>query len=228
MKYIIIGLGNYGGVLARELTAMGHEVIGVDNDPSKVEAVKDQVSTSFVLDSTDEQSLSILPLRAVNVVIVAIGEAFGASIKSVALLKKCEVEHIYARALDPVHKSVLEAFNIDMILTPERDAARTLVQRLDLHVNVESLKIDREYCVVKFRVPKRLAGFKLGDIAIEKEFSLKIITVLKGKRKVNGVGATISERAVVELYDSKYELGADDYLVCYGKYKDFLSFCRSV
>ena len=28
MKYIIIGLGNYGGVLAEELTALGHEVIG--------------------------------------------------------------------------------------------------------------------------------------------------------------------------------------------------------
>ena len=30
MKYIIIGLGNYGSVLAEELSALGHEVIGVD------------------------------------------------------------------------------------------------------------------------------------------------------------------------------------------------------
>ena len=30
MKYIIIGLGNYGGVLAEELSVLGHEVIGVD------------------------------------------------------------------------------------------------------------------------------------------------------------------------------------------------------
>ena len=28
MKYIIIGLGNYGHVLAEELSALGHEVIG--------------------------------------------------------------------------------------------------------------------------------------------------------------------------------------------------------
>ena len=27
MKYIIIGLGNYGHVLAEELSALGHEVI---------------------------------------------------------------------------------------------------------------------------------------------------------------------------------------------------------
>ena len=32
MKYIIIGLGNYGSVLAEELSALGHEVIGVDKE----------------------------------------------------------------------------------------------------------------------------------------------------------------------------------------------------
>lgn len=32
MKYIIIGLGNYGGVLAEELSVLGHEVIGVDTN----------------------------------------------------------------------------------------------------------------------------------------------------------------------------------------------------
>ena len=32
MKYIIIGLGNYGGGLAEELMAIGHEVIGERQD----------------------------------------------------------------------------------------------------------------------------------------------------------------------------------------------------
>lgn len=35
MKYIIIGLGNYGGGLAEELMAIGHEVIGVDQTGTK-------------------------------------------------------------------------------------------------------------------------------------------------------------------------------------------------
>lgn len=228
MKYIIIGLGNFGGMLAKELTALGHEVIGVDSDSSKVEPLKDRIATSFVLDSTDEQSLSILPLKAVDIVIVAIGEAFGASIKTVALLKRSGVKHIYARALDSVHRSVLEAFDIDMILTPERDAARSLVKLLDLKVNVESLQLDKEYYIIKFKVPKAIINFKLGDLALEKEFKLKVISLLKGERKFNSLGVLVAGRNVVEEIDPKYSLCEDDYLVCYGKYSNFLSFWRSI
>ena len=39
MKYIIIGLGNYGGVLAEELSVLGHEVIGVDTNEHRVDVL---------------------------------------------------------------------------------------------------------------------------------------------------------------------------------------------
>ena len=54
MKYIIIGLGNYGGGLAEELMAIGHEVIGVDQNEGRVDNLKDKITTAFVLDATDE------------------------------------------------------------------------------------------------------------------------------------------------------------------------------
>ena len=100
MKYIVIGLGNYGGILAEELTVLGHEVIGVDVKEHHVERLKDKIATAFVLDATDEMALSVLPLKSVDVVIVAIGEDLGASVRVVSLLKKNKVKHIYARALD--------------------------------------------------------------------------------------------------------------------------------
>lgn len=121
MKYIIIGLGNYGHVLAEELSALGHEVIGADVSVGRVDSLKEKIATAFVIDATDEQALSVLPLNSVDVVIVAIGENFGASIRVVALLKQKKVQHIYARAIDAVHRSVLEAFELERILTPEED-----------------------------------------------------------------------------------------------------------
>ena len=126
MKYIIIGLGNYGRVLAEELSALGHEIIGADISESRVDSIKDKVATAFVIDATDEQALSVLPLNSVDIVIVAIGENFGASVRVVALLKQKKVAHIYARAIDMVHKAVLEAFSLEKISTRK---ASTLVPK---------------------------------------------------------------------------------------------------
>ena len=63
--------------------------------------------------------------------IVAIGSNLGASVRVVALLKKLGVEHIYARANDYVHKSILQAFDIEKILIPEERAARSLVRQME-------------------------------------------------------------------------------------------------
>ena len=73
MRYLVIGLGIYGSNLARDLTEMGHEVIGVDVKQNNIDEIKDYISTVYMIDSTEEAALSVLPLRNVDVVIVAIG-----------------------------------------------------------------------------------------------------------------------------------------------------------
>ncbi len=228
MKCIVIGLGNYGSVLAEELTILGHEVIGVDGDENKVELIKEKIATSFIIDATDEQALEILPLKSVDVVIVAIGENFGASIRVVALLKKHNVQHIYARAVDEVHRTVLEAFDLDNILFPEKDAARSLVQMLDLKVHVESFQVDKEHYVIKFKLPEQFIGFKVRDISLEGVFNLKIIALIKGKKTHNALGISILEHNVENSFDENYKLEAADQLVCYGLYSDFMTFWKSI
>ena len=141
MRYIIIGLGIYGSNLAKDLTAMGHEVIGADSRPSNVEAVKNYISTVYTFDSTDETALNVLPLTDVDVVIVAIGENFGASVKTVALLKKAGVKKIYARAVDDIHQAILQGMSVDRILTPEQRAAFDLTQEMLLGDTTEALRI---------------------------------------------------------------------------------------
>ena len=168
MKYIIIGLGNYGHMLAEELSVLGHEVIGADVSASRVDSIKEKIATAFVLDATDEQALAALPLNGVDVVIVAIGENFGASIRVVALLKQQKVAHIYARAIDNVHRSVLEAFGLERILTPEEDAARGLVHLLEFGSNMETFRVDTDYYVVKFAVPEKMIGYYANELNLDK------------------------------------------------------------
>lgn len=228
MKYIIIGLGNYGHVLAEELAALGHEVIGADLIASRVDSIKEKIATAFVLDATDEQALTVLPLNSADVVVVAIGENFGASIRVVAMLKQQKVEHIYARAIDSVHRSVLEAFELERILTPEEDAARGLVHRLEFGSNLETFRVDTQYYVVKFTVPEKMVGYYANELNLDKEFGLKLLALKRAKTIKNCLGVSFTEHDVMNELPEDDQVQADDELVCYGRYKDFQKFWKAM
>ena len=176
-----------------------------------MDSLKEKIATAFVIDATDEQALSVLPLNSVDVVIVAIGENFGASIRVVALLKQKKVQHIYARAIDAVHRSVLEAFELERILTPEEDAARGLVQLLEFGADMETFRVAPDYYVVKFTVPDRFIG------------ALKRAETLK-----NCLGVSYVEHNVLNELPENDQIQAGDQLVCYGRYKDFQKFWKAL
>ena len=228
MKYIIIGLGNYGHVLAEELSALGHEVIGADISAGRVDSLKDKVATAFVIDATDGQALSVLPLNSVDVVIVAIGENFGASIRVVALLKQKKVKRIYARAIDGVHRSVLEAFGLERILTPEEDVARGLVHLLEFGADIETFRVDSNYYVVNFTVPEKFIGYNVNELKLDSEFGLKLLALKRAETLKNCLGISFTEHDVVNELPDDDRIQAGDRLVCYGRYRDFQKFWKAL
>ena len=130
MKYLIIGLGNFGKTLAEDLTDNGNEVIGIDNDERKIEDVKDRISLSYIMDATEVSALKSLPLDEIDCAIVAIGQSMEHSLRIVAALKELSVKNIYARAIDNTHRSILKAMNIKKIFIPESYAARLFSRML--------------------------------------------------------------------------------------------------
>lgn len=225
MRYLIIGLGIYGTNLAIDLTNMGHEVIGADVNHSLVDAIKDYISTAYILDATDESALTALPLNNVDLVIVAIGENFGASIRIVALLKKLQVAHIYARAIDNLHESILESFEIDRILTPEQRAASDLVNEMGVGGNVSSLRIDDDNFILKFKVPAKFIGEPYSSLDFEKDYNLKLIAVTRLKPTRNALGIIRKRHELLDSLENE-RVEADDIIICQGTAQSYRDMYR--
>ncbi len=231
MKYLIIGLGIYGSNLARDLTSLGHEVIGADIRQSNIDAIKDYISTVYLIDSTEESSLQVLPLTNVDLVIVAIGENFGASIKTVALLKKAGVKHIYARAIDELHEAILESFELDRILTPEQRAASDLTHEMELGADVETLQVDESNVVVKLRVPRRFVGMPYSLLDITKSYGLTVVAATRPESWTNILGIARKRRVLINLAsalagDDSIKVEAEDVLTVFGSKEAFKEFYR--
>ena len=228
MKYIVLGLGDFGSRLALELTTAGNEVIGADKNPALVEAIKDSIATAFIMDTTNPHSLAALPFKDIDAVIVAIGKDIGASIKTVALLKQNKIDNIYARSIDGIHKSILQAFHLKGILTPEQYSAEHIVQDLDFGTGVMTYKINNDFCVIKFVVPVKMEGVQINKIGLQEEFNLKIISLLQSTTVINAVGISITDNTTQNALQEDYTLAKNDILVCYGQISDFRKFWKTV
>lgn len=131
MKILVIGLGNFGKVLATELSNIGHEVIGIDNNEHCIEAIKDRISLAYILDATEMLTLKSLPLDEIDYVIVTIGRSMDHSLRTVAALKKLKVKRIYVRAIDETHQSILAAMGVAYVFMPEELAARAYAHNMN-------------------------------------------------------------------------------------------------
>lgn len=225
MRYLIIGLGIFGANLARNLSDLGHEVIGVDSNHANIEDIKDYISTVYQIDSTEEHALEVLPLLNVDLVIVAIGENFGASIRTVALLKKAGVKHIYARATDNIHESILEGFGIDRILTPEQRAASDLAIEMELGAEIQMMPIDADTTIVKLPLPTEFEGKDYRSMDFENEYGVVLVAASRPEDKTNILGIAQSTLEPLLLSDNSGQRG--DVITIIGARKKVREFAKA-
>ncbi len=219
MKYIVLGLGHFGRSLGVHLTELGHEVIGADRKLSIVEQLKDKITHTVCLDTTDREAVSSLPLKDAHAVIVAIGEDEGASLMTVALLKQLKVKRIIGRIVSDLQKTVLEAMEINEYIMPEEEAAERLAMRLDNIDIVDSFKVSDKYSIVETKVPARYLGMTLREANLTNIYKVIVLTTVKiTDVKKNGVTKEQKEASGIAISETMMEEG--DILVVFGELSD--------
>jgi trk system potassium uptake protein TrkA len=219
MKYIILGLGNFGRSLAIRLTELGHEVIGADNNMAKVEQLKEKITHTVCMDTTDVDAVRSLPLKDVDAVVIAIGEDEGASLLTTALMKQLKVKRIIGRVVSELQKTVLEAMDIDEYIMPEEDAADRLAMRLDNMDIIDSFKVSEKYSIIETKVPTKYVGRTLKEANLTNQYQVIVLSTIKThKFEENGKIKFTKEATGIAQSDTFLEQG--DILVLFGELKN--------
>jgi trk system potassium uptake protein TrkA len=227
MKYIIVGLGNFGASLAQKLTEQGNEVIGVDNNMAKVDMYKSRISHTICLDSTDQHIVSGLPLQDTDIVIVAIGEDQGANIMTTAVLKNLKVKRLISRAINPLHETILQAMGVDEIVHPEEETAERWAKKLCLKGVVDSFELSDEFSIVEVSVPESFNGKTIEELSIRNRFNLLVLTTIEVIEGKSFLGTRRREEKVQRVATPETVLKSGNLMVVYGSNSDIKKFLKA-
>lgn len=224
MNFVVFGLGNFGAALAKQLVALGHEVIGVDQRMEMVDKYKHSITHAMALDSTSKEAVEQLPLKDIDAAIVGIGENEGAIIMTTALLKQMGVKRIICRVISPVQKIVLEAMDIQEFVYPEAYSAERLALKLDLPGVVDSFQINSDYRLLEVGVPERYIGNTITELDLAKRYQLVLVSILKRVSKKNIFGNDNNELKVMGIVPPETILQEGDVLLLFGGPRDLENF----
>lgn len=219
MNIVAIGLGNFGASLAKILTSLGHDVLGVDNDLGRVEYFKDAVANTICLDATDPHALRLLPIKEADVFVVCIGDDFGISIKIAALLLKLGVNRVICRESSSIHLTVLNTLGVYETINPEYESARNMAQMLPLKGVQNMFSITDSFKIVELPMPSYLFGKKNSVVNLRKETHLKIVALKRSHRLIytSAVAGEVDDKTEIEFKEN-------DTLVVAGEIKDIKRF----
>lgn len=185
--FAVIGLGRFGYSVAETLVQKGCEVLAIDSEESKIQAISDIATFAVQCDATEERALKAVSTQNVDVAIVSIGENIEASILIVQTLAEMGVKSIVAKAVTHTHGKILSKMGVTEVIYPERDAAIRLAHRLISPKVLEYLELAPGYSIEEIAVPDRLSGLSIEETKIREEHNLNVIGIKKQvKRMVKG------------------------------------------
>jgi len=176
-QVMVIGLGRFGTSLVKSLSLLGYEVLAVDIDQHRTEAVANEVTHATQADATNEEALKDLDAGSFDVAIVAIGSAIESSVLSTILLKSFEIPYIIARANNELHGKILTRIGADTVVYPELDAGTRLAHLVRARNVVEYISVARNFGISKITIPQYFSGHKLSEIGFAQK-SEKGITLI--------------------------------------------------
>ena len=200
---LLIGLGRFGRHIAIKLDELNHQVMALDKNESRVEAVLPYVRNAQIGDATNEDFIRSLGVRNFDVCIVAIGDNFQSSLEATSLLKELGAKMVVSRAARDVHAKFLLRNGADEVVYPEKQLASWTAIRYSADHIFDYVELDEEHGIFEISIPDTWIGKTVGKLDIRKRYNVNIMAL-----RCQGVlDMNISPDTVLEEYQTMLVLG---------------------
>lgn len=181
-QYAVIGMGRFGVSVASALSSMGFDVLAIDSDEQRTQAVSNIVTHAVSADSTDEEALRALGIRNFDVIVVAIGEDIQASILTTLIIKDLGGPIIVVKAQNELHGKVLHKIGADKVIYPERDMGLRVAHHLTSPNILDYIELSQDYSIVEILATSGMMGKDLKELDIRARFGCNVMAIKNGNK----------------------------------------------
>lgn len=189
-NFIIIGLGNLGLTIARNLIQNGFEVMAIEKNKKKVNKYKGEITKVVAADASDKNVLKSLDADFFEVGIVTMRDDALANILCTLHLKKLGVNEIIARASSDEHGEILEGLGADKIIFPEKGIGQ-MISQFFISGSTDALKyvnytaqkslMTSNHSLIEIPTPEFMIGKSLKEVKLRTEYGVTVIAIRNDK-----------------------------------------------
>jgi trk system potassium uptake protein TrkA len=174
----VVGLGQLGSSVATTLAHARAEVIAIDRNLERVEAIQDRVARALCLDITSERAVRAAGVGEADAVVLALGEGqLEEAVLATMILRDLGVGEILSRAATDVQGRVLERVGVTRVLFPERQMGQQIARQILVPAVREMIPLSAGNAVAEVEIRALLAGQTIGDAGIRAAFGVNVVAV---------------------------------------------------
>ncbi|MCR5732887.1 MAG: TrkA family potassium uptake protein [Sphaerochaetaceae bacterium] len=203
---LLIGVNHFGSLLAEAFQRQGHQIMAIDKQEDRINAIMSYATDAKIGDSTNEEFLRSLGVENYDICIVTIGQDFQSSLETTYLLKQLGGRLVIARADREVQAKLLIRNGADDVINPERQVAQWAATRYASENILDYIKLDDNYAIFEFPVPKDWAGKSIIQIDIRKKYGITIMGIKEGGKinlAITPETVLTKDKSVLVLGDQK-------------------------
>lgn len=181
-SFAVIGLGQFGRSVVKELVDNKMDVIAIDSNEEVANAVAAELPTTFVADSTDERALREIGVNDVDVAVVAFGDNQEASVLTTVILRELGIKNIIVRVDDDYYVPIMKKLGATEVITPQKAAGAALANRIGNEDFQDYYKLDNKYSVVSIIVNPAFVPITLKEMSPKTFYGVNVVLIKRANK----------------------------------------------
>jgi len=219
-QFAFVGLGSFAMSMLERIAEVTDQIIAVDDDPTRIEHIKEMVSTAFTMDLLDEDAFERVFHDPVDVAVVDI-ESNGAAILLVTFrLKKLGVPEIIVKSNSEEYEELLRLVGATRVVNSDKEAALRVTPLILSSSLTNFMPISGDLVLAEVIAPDSVVGKTVIEVDMRRTHHVNVVAVKYASERSVKEGI---ENVFHDL-DTTYRFNAGDVLLVTGKESDVFVF----